>query len=237
LLEQVLDTHPDVVSLGERPILLDAEMEFLTRTGGIERLSQVVGDLLEPFRTSYWKRVREFGIQPSGKLFVDKHPLHTVRLPLINKIFPNAKMIFVTRDPRDVVFSCFRRIFNMNASTFQFNTILDAADYYDAVMRAGTTYIDRLPIDVHRIRYEDLVADFAATSRRLCDFLSVPWTADLENFAETARAKGIVTPSSTQVGRGLYDEGVDQWRRYDFALAPALPLLQPWIEAFGYAAA
>jgi tetratricopeptide (TPR) repeat protein len=237
LLEQLLDTHPDVVALGERPVFLDAEMEFLTRPGGVTRLAEVMGDLLEPFRVSYWKRVGEFGIDARGKVFVDKHPLHAIRLPLINKVFPNAKMIFAMRDPRDVVLSCFRRSFNMNFSMYEFNTLEGAAKYYDAVMQAAAVYFDRLPFDLHRVRYEDLVVDFEATSRGLCDFLGVQWTADLENFAQTARARRIGTPSSAQVGRGLYEEGIGQWRNYAFALEPVMPILQPWIEAFGYAPA
>ena len=119
---------------------------------------------------------------------------------------------------------------------YELTTLVGAAEYYDAVMHAGKVYFDSLPIDLHRLRYEDLVTDFETTSRALCGFLGVPWTSDLENFGQTARAGRISTPSATQVGRGLYAEGVDQWRRYDFALEPVLPILQPWIDEFGYAA-
>jgi len=234
LLEQVLDTHPNVVALGERPLLIDAEAEFLTQRGGIARLAGVVGDLLEPFRESYWNKAREFGAAAAKGAFVDKHPLSTIRLPLIAKVFPRAKIIFMIRDPRDVVLSCFRRSFNVNSSTYEFSTIEGAARYYAAVMEAGAAYLDRLPLDTHKIRYEDLVADFEGQTKALCEFLGIEWTARLRDFAETARANAIATPSSTQVGRGLYESGVEQWRNYDFALEPVLPVLQPWIERFGY---
>jgi hypothetical protein len=45
-------------------------------------------------------------------------PLNAVFLPLIAKLFPRAKIIFALRDPRDVVLSCFRRRFAMNAGMF-----------------------------------------------------------------------------------------------------------------------
>ena len=131
LLEQVIATHPDMVALGERPVMIDAEVEFLSRAGGMTRLAGTVSDLLEPFRDAYWRRVREFGVNPRGKVFVDKHPLSTIRLPLIHKVFPDAKIIFALRDPRDVVLSCFRRSFNMNASMYEFNTF----DERGAVLR------------------------------------------------------------------------------------------------------
>ena len=237
LLEQVLATHPDVVDLDERPVLIDAETEFLTVSGGVRRLAGIPSERLEPFRQAYWKRVREFGVEPAGKLFIDKHPLSTIRLPLIARVFPQAKIIFALRDPRDVVLSCFRRSFNMNAAMYEFNTIEGAARYYDAVMTAGETYLARLPVDAERLRYEDLVADFDGTARRLCAFLGLEWTEGLRDFAATAGARRIATPSSAQVGRGLYGEGVGQWRNYAFALEPALPILAPWIEKFGYGGA
>jgi Tfp pilus assembly protein PilF len=236
LLEQVLATHPDIVALDERPVMIDAETEFLTRPGGVTRLADTVSDLLNPFRDAYWKRVREFGIEPSGKVFVDKHPLSTFRLPLISKLFPEARIIFAVRDPRDVVLSCFRRSFNMNAAMYEFNSLERAARFYDAVMSAGEVYLRDLPVQALRIRYEDLVADFGGVAGGLCDFLGVPRTDRLKEFAQTAANSRIATPSSAQVGRGLYTEGVGQWRNYAFAMQPALPILRPWLAKFGYEA-
>jgi Flp pilus assembly protein TadD len=233
LLEQVIATHPDMDALGERPVMIDAEGQFLSRAGGMIRLSETVSDLLEPFRDAYWRRVREFGVNPAGKVFVDKHPLSTTRLPLIHKVFPGAKIIFALRDPRDVVLSCFRRSFKINAGSYEFNTLEGAAGYYDAVMTAGEVYFARLPLEVHRLRYEDLVVDFEGQARALCAFLGVEWTDGLKDFADTERAIG--TPSSTQVRRGLYEEGVDQWRRYATEMQAVMPVLQPWVEKFGYA--
>ncbi|HEY1560821.1 MAG TPA: sulfotransferase [Caulobacteraceae bacterium] len=234
LIEQVIATHPDMEALGERPVMIDAETEFLTRAGGIARLADTMSDLLEPYRNAYWLRAREFGVIPTGKVFVDKHPFSTMRLPLLSKVFPEAKIIFALRDPRDVVLSCFRRSFNINANTFQFTELASTAELYDVMMTAGELYLSRLPLQVHRLRYEALVADFEAEGRALCEFLGVEWTEDLKEFATTQRA--IATPSSTQVRRGLYEEGVGQWRRYARFLEPVMPRLAPWIEKFGYEA-
>lgn len=233
LLEQVIATHPDMEALGERPVMIDAWTEFLSRAGGMIRLADAVSDLLEPFRDAYWRRVEEFGVKAAGKVFVDKHPFNTIRLPLLTKVFPDAKVIFAIRDPRDVVLSCFRRGFTMNANNFEFTELESTAKFYDVVMTAGETYFARLPLKSHRIRYEDLVADFEREGRALCAFLGVEWTDKLRDFAATERA--IMTPSSTQVRRGLYEEGAGQWRNYAEPLATVMPILQPWIERFGYA--
>ena len=70
-----------------------------------------------------------------GKVFVDKHPLNTLKLPLIARLFPDAKILFARRDPRDVVWSCYRRRFAMSGSAYQLLTLPGAAGYYDAAMR------------------------------------------------------------------------------------------------------
>jgi hypothetical protein len=228
----VIATHPEMIALGERPVMVDAESQFLSRAGGMIRLGGAVSDLLEPLRDAYWRRAREFGVDPAGKVFVDKHPLSTIRLPLIFKMFPEARIIFAIRDPRDVVLSCFRRSFKMNAVAYEFDTLDRAARMYDAVMTAGETYLARLPLKAHRIRYEDLVADFEREGRALCEFLGVDWTDKLKDFATTERA--IATPSSTQVRRGLYEEGAGQWRNYAEPMAAVIPILRPWIDRFGY---
>ena len=234
LLEQILATHPLITTLEERPVLLQAEAEFLTRPGGISRLGGALGELLEPFREDYWRRVKDFGVKPNHGVFIDKHPLNTIRIPLIKKLFPSSKIIFALRDPRDVIFSCFRRSFNMNISMYQFNTLMGAATYYDAVMKAGSSYIERLELDVFFLRYEELVGDFDMTLDRLCEFLGISWNDSFRGFAEAAANRRIATPSSTQVGRGLYEDGIGQWRHYAAMLDPVLPLLEPWIVKFGY---
>ena len=55
----------------------------------------------------------------------------------------------------------------------------------------------------------------------------------MRNFSRTARRRGVSTYSATQVGKPLYD-GSRQWRRYEEQLRPILPILEPWVERFGY---
>lgn len=234
LLEQVLATHPDVAALGERPILHETEAEFLTVPGGVERLAALGEADLAAYRRSYWAQARNFGADYAGKVFVDKSPLNTFKLHIISKLFPEARLLFIVRDPRDVVFGCFRRGFRMNESTYAFTSLEGTAEYYDEVMAAGRRHTERLGLEVHPIRYEDLVADFDGQTNRLCSLLGVPWTPELRNFAEGAKTRQIGTPSGPQLARGLYGEGVGQWRRYAEQLEPVLPVLQPWIERLGY---
>lgn len=52
---------------------------------------------------------------------------------------------------------------------------------------------------------------------------------------ETARDRGRVrTASYAQIGEKLYTRESGRWRRYAAQLAPAMPILAPWIERVGY---
>jgi hypothetical protein len=39
---------------------------------------------LAPLRQAYWARVAQAGVDPAGKLFIDRQPLNTLNLPLIS---------------------------------------------------------------------------------------------------------------------------------------------------------
>ena len=98
------------------------------RAGGLRRRSlRADARELGALRERYWREVREAGLEVAGKVFVDKHPLHSLKLPLIARLFPKAKILFAYRDPRDVVLSCFRRRFNMNPAMYQLLTLEGAA--------------------------------------------------------------------------------------------------------------
>jgi Tfp pilus assembly protein PilF len=236
LLEQVLDCHSDVVTSGERETLDEGTREFMGTPGDIRRLAALGGAGLRRHRRTYWDRVREHGIAVAGKVFIDKQPYHTLKLPLIVKLFPAAKIVFSLRDPRDVVLSCFRRRFLMSAPNFELLTLDGTARLYDAVMRLAQLYRAKLPLDLMELRHEDLVSDFEARVRGACDFLGLEWQDSMRDFAARARTRAITTPSSVQVRQGLNREGIGHWRRYRDQLAPVLPILQPWVERYGYPA-
>jgi hypothetical protein len=95
-------------------------------------------------------------------------------------------------------------------------------------------YGDKLDLEIRRSRYEDLIEDFEGETGRLCQFLGVDAAPSLKDFSERIPRAGIATPSAAQLSKGLYTEGVGQWRRYAAELAPVLPLLEPWVRRFGY---
>lgn len=234
LLEEALAAHPDVVTTGEKDGLADSVLAFMGSPAGLDRLRDASETTLENSRAAYWRRLEEQGIEATGRILVDKQPYNTLKLPLIARLFPDARIIFAVRDPRDVVLSCFRRRFRMNASNFELLTVESAARFYDAAMRFADIARSKLPLTMMKTRHEDLIADLPAQLREICDFSGIPWSDNLSTFAQRPRGRAIATPSAPQIVQGVNQEGVAQWRKYERHLASMLPLLEPWAARFGY---
>lgn len=234
LLEQVLASNPKIVALEEKNLLQEHGDKFMRSVEGLDMLAALEGGNLTRARQEYWGRARKLGVDFRGTVFVDKQPLSTVKLPLIAKLFPRAKVIFALRDPRDVVFSCFRRNFRPNVLVYEFLSLEDCATFYASVMQLAELYRERLPLNVFEHRYEDMVEDFDGRIRALCDFIGVEWAETMREFDQKAPNVDLRSPSATQVRRPLYSEGIGHWRRYAKELAPILPILKPWVEKYGY---
>jgi tetratricopeptide (TPR) repeat protein len=234
LLEVILEGHPDVVSLEEKESLIDSVHQFMRRPEDLERLYRATPATLERLRASYWRLVAGAGVEVADKVFIDKHPFNTLKLPLIARLFPDAKVMFACRDPRDIVLSCFRRRFRMSAPIYELLSIESAARYYDAVMQLLVRLTGALALDPFLVRHEDLVTEFAREMKRICAFLSLEWSPAMGDFALRTKDRAVLTPSTAQLVRGLNTEGLGQWRRYRTQLAPVLAVLEPWVKRFYY---
>jgi tetratricopeptide (TPR) repeat protein len=234
LLEQLLGSHPDVVTLDERETLVDSVRTFLNSAADLERLFDTPDDELAVFRQQYWMRVREGGAQVAGRVFIDKHPLNTLKLPVIARLFPDARILFARRDPRDVVLSCYRRRFKMSPPMFELLTLHGAADLYDAAMRLAEFVEAVFRLDLRVVRHETLVTQFETEVKEICAFAGLDWTDSVREFSQRVKSNTSATPSAAQLARGLSSEGIGQWRRYSHHLRSIMPILDPWVRKFGY---
>jgi hypothetical protein len=206
----------------------------MRRPEDLERLSRATPATLEALRASYWRRVAGAGVDVAGKVFVDEYPLNTLKLAVIARLFPDAKILFACRDPRDIVLSCFRHRFKMSAPLFELLSIESAARYYDAVMQLLICLNGVLTLDTCLVRHEDLVTEFACEMKRIGTFLALDWAPGMGDFALRTKTQALVAPSTAQLVRGLNTEGLGQWRRYRTQLAPVSAMLEPWVKRFYY---
>jgi hypothetical protein len=222
---------PDLHVLEEMPVLRQVEVAL----GDETRLATLDSAGANALRASYFDALAQIAPVPPGKTIVDKHPLHMARMPLVHRIFPDAKIAFVERHPCDAVLSCFMANFQLNHAMRSFVTLEEAARTYDIVLDAWTRAEALLPLDVHRVRYERMVEDLEGEMRALLAFLGLPWDPDvLDNRAAAAKRDHIRTASYSQVTEPIYRRSAGRWQRYRRQMEPVLPILAPWVERMGY---
>ena len=219
--------------LEERPTLFDADLALLRDAEGMRRLAELDLSEAERLRALYWERVRADapqidGRDMGGKVFIDMSPLNSLKLPVIYKLFPEATIVVCRRDPRDVVFSCFRQNFRVNAATYQMTSIEGTARHFAAVMQLLDASLPLVGARVHELVYEDFVADFPAGARALLEAAGLDWTDEALAFSQAARKRRLRTASADQVRSGLFN-GEGSWRRYATWLADVQPIVAPWI--------
>lgn len=234
LMENILASHPDIATLEEKEVLANSIREYLSNDKGADKLAAAGETELDGFRDAYWRGVGEYTADLDGKVFIDKRPMAVPKLPLIAKLFPQAKILFALRDPRDVVLSCYRRQFQLNSSMYEFLDLHGAARFYASTMRLAGLCRQKFGQPWLETRHETLVEDFDAEIGRILDFIGLEWSDEVRDFAEKAKNRIIATPSATQVVRGLNSDGVGQWRNYRSHLEPIFPTLRPSIKQFGY---
>lgn len=236
LLEQMLDAHPDLQSMDERPFLniLAGQLEGV----GLEiprDLHKLVQSDCDELRKGYVVLACGKVARLWGTRLVDKNPLNMSWLPMIHRIFPQAKFILVLRHPCDVILSCYLQNFRSAPLVAACRSLENLAHAYVAAMNNWLHHAALFNPDVFVSRYEDLVADPQAQTGKIAAFLELGDAEAMLGFAERARQKGhIRTPSYTQVIEPISAKGVGHWRHYARYFEPVLPILQPMLAHWGY---
>jgi len=237
LLDQILDAHPDVRVIEERPVLSSVGAGFAAAEEGalaarLARLDELGAARL---RGEYAEKLARWGGEGLPPVVVDKMPLNIVYLPLALRLYPKAKVILSLRHPCDCCLSCFMQSMRLNPAMASFTSMAGAAALYARVMALWQEIERTLSPDFIAVRYEDLVADTEGTARRVVDFLGLDWTDRVLDHTGHAKSRGMIrTPSFRQVSEPIYSRAVGRWTRYRTMMEPYLDTLAPFARSFGY---
>jgi tetratricopeptide (TPR) repeat protein len=229
LVERIIGSHSQVHSAGELAALSAAIGKTLQRSGArLEgwggygaALSQLDGDSIarEYLALSYSRR----GDQAR---FIDKHPANFFYCGLILRAFPGAHIIHLTRHPLAACHAIYKTRFN-NAYPFAYD-LDELADFYMGYRRLMTHWHQVLPGRILDVAYEDLVTQQEVATRRLLEFLELPFEEACLQF-HLNPAPATASASAVQVRQPLYSSSLHQWQQYAEHLAP----LRKRLEAGG----
>jgi len=239
LTEQVLAAHPDLFTSDENELIFELTKELAKISGVSNNIPEALQacdiEQVRHLRRFYWQRVEEeYGKPALNKRFIDKAALNSIDAGFISTIFPEAKILFALRDPRDVCLSCFMQPFSASPATVNLLTWQGVASQYEAVMDLWLHLRESIQADYLELRYEDTVNDFESTYRHVFDVLGVDWYPEVTEFHQRAQGRFIATPSFAAVSQPIYKSAVARWRRYGNHFDAILPKLNRFIEAFGY---
>jgi Tfp pilus assembly protein PilF len=237
MLEQMLDAHPAYVSMDERIIVQDC-VKHMESMGFAypDQLDHLQSTHLVELRALYWSQAAKVTQRNIGQTLVDKNPLNILRLPMIRRLFPSARIILALRHPCDVILSCYMQNFRSPAFMILCSTLERLAKNYANTMNFWIHHQALLTPDSLILRYEDTVTNFPGQVENIANFLGIQDRHPLERFAEHAAAKGYIsTPSYSQVIKPVNRSALARWLPYRAYFEPLFPILRPVAEHWGYA--
>ena len=217
LVEQILDSHTRVHGAGELADMRDLARRLPGELAASATFPRVASEL-DPACTERLGRACLAALarrDPSAGRVVDKMPDNFHMLGLIAVLLPGARIIHVRRHPLDVCLSCFFQEFRALDFTLSFAGL---GTYHRNYERLMAHWRDVLPVPVHEVQYERLVADPEGTVRPLLAFCGLDWEEGCLRFHENERP--VRTASLVQVRRPIYGSAVARWRRYETHLGP-----------------
>jgi len=153
----------------------------------------------------------------SGRpVFIDKMPNNFRHIGLIHLMLPNARIIDARREPMACCFSNLKQLF-AQGQEFTYSAE-DIARYYRTYLDLMGHWDEALPGRVLRVHHEDVVADLEGSVRRMLDHCGLEFEPACVEFHKTRRS--VRTPSSEQVRRPIFRDGLDQWKTYEPWLGP-----------------
>ncbi|MBV9992880.1 MAG: sulfotransferase [Alphaproteobacteria bacterium] len=233
LIEQILASHSMVEGTMELP-----DIHAIARGLEGRKVNRPGIDYPLVFEKLAPERLRELGEEylrrasvqrKSGRpFFVDKMPNNFLHLGFIHLILPNAKIVDARRNPMACCFSNFKQHF-ARGQGFAYD-LADIGRYWRDYAKVMAHFDAALPGRVHRVFYEDMVADPETQIRALLDYCGLPFEETCLRYYETDRA--VRTASSEQVRRPIFTDQVEQWRHYEEWLEPLKTALGDTVDAY-----
>jgi len=220
LLERIIAAHPQASGAGETQALRNQVLEF-HRTDSvaalIEAMPSITSKQLSEMAGRYLDAVNLFG--PDAKRIADKHLDNWIFLGLYSRVFPASRAIHIRRDPLDAGISCFERLTPLavpwSSRLESIGRLLRECD------RLMEFWKQNLEIPILTVEYEELVRNPEVQTRRVIEFIGLPWDDACLSHHEGDKDKRLRPPptlASEQAAKPIYDASIGRGARFGKAL-------------------
>ncbi len=226
LAEQILASHGDVFGAGELTFWDNAAAAFAAVAGDTAAGDPAAGaGMISRMAAACLERLQAIG--GGVRRVVDKMPANFLNLGLIYAALPAARIIHMRRHPIDTCLSIYFQTFS---TTHPYANDLDnLAHYYQEYARMMQHWREVLPATtLLEVPYEALVADQEAWTRRMVEFIGLPWDPSCLEFHRTERV--VITSSKWQVRQKMHAASAGRWRNYADFVGPLHGLLSAAVE-------
>ena len=215
LAEQILASHRDVFGAGELMFWTGASATY--RSSAPEQAARA--SLLSALAHDYLRLLA--ALSPEALRVVDKMPGNFLHLGLIHAALPDARVIHMRRNPLDTCLSIYFQHFEAFHSYA--TDLEDLAHYAAEYLRLMRHWRSVLPAaTMLEVPYEALVGDPESWSRKMVEFIGLPWDPRCIDFHRTERT--VITASKWQVRQKISSSSVERWRNYAQFVGPLLRL-------------
>jgi tetratricopeptide (TPR) repeat protein len=221
LTEQIAASHSQIFGAGELPDI--GSIADTLAGGGRREVAARQADAEFASRLGHRHLLRLHQLGGEAVRVIDKMPDNVLHLGLIAQLYPRARVIFCTRDARDVSLSCYFQMFSEGLHPFSYD-LEDCGRRTAEVARLVSHWRQALPLRWHEVNYEAMVNDLEGESRRLIAFLGLQWEPGCLEFHRTERT--VTTISHWQVRQPIYTRSVGRWRNYRKHLKPLFEVLR-----------
>jgi len=224
LVETIVGSHPAVAMGGEMRFLQDYLTQQTLKSADFDGMATWLHNASDTTLGKLARRWHEVLRTTAGEhaLVTDKLPENFRNVGLILACLPDARIIYVHRDPRDNCVSCYATAF---ARGHNYSYSLQAlGHYYQLHTKMIEHWETILSSDkILDLEYESLITEPETQIRRLIDYLDLPWDERCMTPDKTKRL--VATASVHQVRQPIHSRSIGRWHRFESHLQPLLDAL------------
>ncbi len=243
LIEKILDAHSEIISADELNAfagsILPTLLKEISKSGADHNVSVLENLSLMDIEKEGRRYSRYLSSALNEKIgnrtLIDKNPSLTFHIAASLRVWPQNKILYALRDPRDIAVSCFYRWLPINSVSVRYLTAEDTCKRTSEELKCWLKLREIIPQERWlETRYEDTVENYTKESQKVISWLGLDWEDSISDYKNHLRERGVNSPTYEAVNKPIYKGAIGRWRNYAAHFEQHFPHLQEVIEKLEY---